>query len=101
MNGYELRPDELIVLESACRTVDHVADLEAEMANQPLITKGSMGQERENPLLSEARQQRAFLNRCFAQLDLPDLGEGAAKTNQHRSAAQQRWAARGDWKYGQ
>ena len=41
------------------------------MAGQPLTTKGSMGQERGHPLLSEARQQRVVLNRTLAQLKLP------------------------------
>lgn len=94
-NGYELRPDELVLLETACRCIDLVADLEAGMADQPLTVKGSMGQVREHPLLSEQRQQRALLNRTLAQLDLPDAGEGV-EMNQHRTAAQSRWArARG------
>lgn len=88
--AYELRLDERILLESACKTVDLLDDLEAAMASQPLITKGSMGQERENPLLSEARQQRAQLNRTLAQLKLPD--EKGAAVNQQRAAGHARWA---------
>jgi phage terminase small subunit len=94
VTAYVMRPDELTVLETACKTLDIVVDLEAAMAGQPLTVKGSMGQERENPLLAEARQQRALLNRSLAQLKLPDLptAKGGAKPNQHRAAAQSRWA---------
>jgi hypothetical protein len=91
ISTYQLRVDELILLESACKTIDRVQALDDAMEGQPLTTTGSMGQQREHPLLSEARQQRAYLNRTLAQLDLPDL-DSAAKPNQHRSAAQSRWA---------
>jgi hypothetical protein len=91
LSTYQLRLDEVVLLETACKTIDLLDDLEAAMTNQPLITKGSMGQERENPLLSEARQQRAHLNRTLAQLSLPDENAGA-KINQHRAAGQSRWA---------
>lgn len=103
-SAYKLRPDELILLESACRTVDRIAELDEAMVGQPLISKGSMGQEREHPLLSEARQQRTLLRQLFAQLKLPDTDTEAAKVNPHRAAGQSRWtAAHGgsDWKYGQ
>lgn len=93
VSTYKLRLDELVLLEFACKTMDLLADLEAAMADQPLTTKGSMGQEREHPLLSEARQQRIYLNRTLAQLSLPDEGEEASRANQHRAAAQSRWAA--------
>lgn len=87
---YKLRPDELIVLENACRTVDLIAEMQEAMTGEPLVTSGSKGQEREHPLLSELRQQRTFLTRALAQLRLPDVG-GVASINQHRHAAQSRW----------
>jgi hypothetical protein len=73
--GYILRPDELVLLEMAARTADTIAQLEAEMQGQPLTARGSMGQLREHPLLSEARQQRAALQRLLVSLKLPDLDE--------------------------
>lgn len=90
VKAYKLRVDELVLLESACKTVDMIADLEAAMDGQPLTSIGSMGQEREHPLLSEARMQRTYLNRTLAQLKLPDLDQPAA-ANPHRAAAQSRW----------
>lgn len=92
VSAYNLRPDELILLESACKTIDRVAELDAAMEGEPLVTKGSMGQVREHPLLAEARMQRALLRQTFAQLKLPDLDEGAVEPNQHRAAAQSRWS---------
>lgn len=99
VSAYKLRPDELILLETACKTVGLVADLEAALVGAPLVTKGSMGQQRENPILSELRQQRVALNRTLAQLDLPDVdpagegrsGKGVAAVNQQRAAAHSRW----------
>jgi hypothetical protein len=88
VSEYELRVDELVLLENACRTVDKIEFLEAGMAGEPLIVKGSMGQEREHPLLSETRQQRSYLNRTLAQLKLPDDG---VAVNQHREAGSARW----------
>lgn len=103
--AYTLRPDELILLENACRTIDRVAELDAAMVGQPLVTRGSMGQNRENPLLAESRLQRTLLRQTLAQLKLPDIN-GNGEMNQHRSAAQSRWArAHGGgktagWEYG-
>ena len=85
------------MLETACFCADLVAKLEAAMAGQPLVVKGSMGQEREHPLLSEQRQQRALLNRSLAQLRLPDVAgvDSGAETRSvaARKAAQTRWSS--------
>ena len=93
---YELRVDELILLEHACRTVDILARLEAAMQDQPLTVKGSMGQQREHPLLSEARQQRVLAARLLRQLDLPfpdDISDyrATARASAGRALARQRW----------
>jgi len=90
-----LRVDELILLEATARTLDTVVALEAELAGQSLLTTGSMGQQRENPLLSEARQQRGALARLVRQLALPDpdeLAPATARSAAGRALARQRWA---------
>ena len=99
VSAYDLRADELVVLESACRCADLVVQLDEAMRGQPLVSKGSMGQEREHPLLSEQRQQRALMVRTLASLKLPDLDSSeqpaddaaGARSVAARRAAQARW----------
>jgi hypothetical protein len=69
---YELRPDELLLLEKACRTADDAARLDAAVREAPLTVTGSTGQTRHNPLLNESRQTRALLASLLKQLALPD-----------------------------
>jgi hypothetical protein len=65
------------------------------MAGQPLTVKGSMGQEREHPLLSEIRQQRLTLARLLKQLELPDdVAAPASRTAEGRALARARWSKR-------
>ncbi len=92
---YELRVDELRILEDACRLTDVLAELEVGMADQPLLVKGSMGQNVINPLLSEQRTTRSAVAKLLGQLKLPDDPTAATTStpNQHRSAAQTRWAS--------
>jgi hypothetical protein len=94
VSAYVLRPDELFLLESACKVADLVTRLEAAMEGQPLVVKGSMGQEREHPLLSEARQQRALFTRTIGMLKLPEMGTAHPETasTKARRAAASRWA---------
>jgi hypothetical protein len=92
VSGYELRPDEAFMLETACQIADTSALLDAAMVGQPLVTKGSMGQEREHPILSEARQQRALLVRTLAALRLPDEATAPrTRSTKARDAAFERW----------
>jgi hypothetical protein len=67
-----LRPDELIVLETACRARDDLARLEGELAAAPNIVQGSTGQLKVHPLFGEVRSARALVARLLAQLDIPD-----------------------------
>lgn len=99
---YELRADELLLLEKACRTADDCARLDEAVAAAPLTVKGSMGQVREHPLLAQARQTRALLAALLKQLALPDeveasgggAGEGerpSSNTVRAMTAARARW----------
>ncbi len=97
--GYTLREDELCVLEDACREVDLVARLQAEVDAGPLLVPGSRGQDIPHPLLMEVRQHRLLLARLLRQLQLPDDPAVAGRKTSERStsarkAALQRW--RGD-----
>lgn len=91
---YDLRPDELRILEDACREVDLVERLESAMSKEELVVRGSMGQPVANGLLGELRAHRSILKGLLAQLKLPDepgAGRISAST-QARNAAQARWA---------
>lgn len=94
---YELRSDELRVLEDACREIDLVERLEAEFRDAPTMVKGSMGQMVANPILQELRQHRAVVARLLAQLKLPDEDgrQQESVSNAARKAAMARWSRRG------
>lgn len=90
---YRLRPDELRVLEDACREADLVERLEVELRGAPLMVKGSMGQMVASPLVSELRQHRATLNTLLKSLKLPDEAANAsAVSSSARAAARARWS---------
>jgi hypothetical protein len=91
---YDLRDDELRILEDACREVGLIDQMESALKSADgFIVKGSMGQPVVTPLLAEIRQHRNVLASLLRSLKLPDdSGEGAV--NQQRQAGQASWAAR-------
>ena len=96
---YTLRPDELRVLEDACREIDLIERLEKEL-NKPgveMIVKGSMGQPVANPLMAEVRQHRQTVKALFAAIDLPDDDSrlAGARSSAARQAANARWRRSG------
>lgn len=96
---YQLRVDELRVLEDACREVDIIERLEDEMEDAPLTVHGSMGQPVANPLIQELRMHRSVLARLLGNLKFPDApaAGGAVPTSASSSAralAAQRWGRR-------
>jgi hypothetical protein len=93
----DLRPDEVLILEHAARTVDLLGCIDDALTEAPLTVKGSMGQLVEHPLVSESRAQRATPARLLAQLKLPDSDARAVvsageRTSRARAAASQRWS---------
>lgn len=96
---YDLRVDELRVLSSACVA----ADMEAEFIKawvdlgRPYMSKGSMGQEVEHPLIGSIDKQAKSKATHLARLSLPDdSGAGAEeRSTQARAAANTRWSTRG------
>ncbi|RKT82108.1 hypothetical protein [Saccharopolyspora antimicrobica] len=103
-SDYELRPDELAVLESACREADLIQRLEDALKDVPLIVKGSMGQEVASPLVTEIRQHRSTQASLLKQLKIPDLEEEESddtgtvrkltRSEVGRKAANARWGKR-------
>ena len=73
--SYALRPDELVILEEACRAVDLSDRLAAAvegLEGDALMVEGSKNQDVVNPLLAELRQTRALVGSMLARLHLPD-----------------------------
>lgn len=93
---YDLRADELATLEDACAATDMLAEFHKAWADlgRPYMSKGSMGQEVEHPLIGSIDKQRKARQAFLKQLKLPDE-PGGERPNQQRQAAQSRWAQRG------
>lgn len=92
VKAYELRIDELRVLEDSCREIDLIERMEAEQRKLPLVVKGSQGQDVAAPLVQELRQHRATLARLLQQLRLPDDGADAGRSSAGRDLAMSRWS---------
>jgi len=94
---WDLRPDELRVLEDACREADLIDRLQVELDGEAceLTVSGSMGQPVANPLIQEIRQHRGVFARLMGALKLNDDGSGEEKSRSTsaRAAAQARWSA--------
>lgn len=78
---FDLDPPEAALLEEACRTRDLLADLRAEIAQNPAVIDSNQGV-RVHPAIVEARQQRLILAKLLTGLGLPrglvDDEDGAA-----------------------
>lgn len=89
---FELRPDELRILEDACREVDLIERLETSMVKADLVVTGSMGQPVANPMLQELRLHRSVLRTLLRALDLPEEeGADQSRSSSGRSLAMVRW----------
>lgn len=95
---YELRADELVILEDACREMKLIDLLEEELRDDSMMKRGSQGQPVINPMVPELRQHRATLKALLSSLKLPDLvdeggeqAEGQSRSTQARDAAKSRW----------
>lgn len=90
---YELRADELLVLEDACREADLIDRIEKELESASLTERGSQGQPVASPLVQEIRQHRATFRQLVAQLKLPDEDNRAeeSRSTAARAAANARW----------
>jgi hypothetical protein len=96
--SYQLRADEIRVLEDAAAEADLIDDLRASFVGEPKLVKGSQGQLVIHPIVAELRQHRATLKALLGSLKLPDANPEAAAADRStaaRSAANARWSKRG------
>ena len=100
--AYDLRADELRVLEDACREADLIAILNDGMADDVrvgrLMVRGSQGQDVINPIISELRQHRGTLASLLRQLKLPDQDAEASPAGVVSTAARE--VANARWQRG-
>jgi hypothetical protein len=93
--GWDLRPDELIVLERACRVRDRLDRLDAALAKAPdVVDVGSRGQARVHPAVSELRQQELVLAGLLDRLRLTEPsaeGPVGGRSTAARELALRRW----------
>lgn len=99
VDKYDLRVDELRILEDACREVDLIERLEKKISSPGFNLEGvgSMGQPVASPLIQEVRQHRALVAKLLKSIELPEE-EGSAATTRStraRAAANARWRMSG------
>jgi hypothetical protein len=95
--AYVLSPTELAMLSRACRSVDALAAVDAEIDGQGLSVRGSRGQVIPNRMLKLRCEMERVLDvqlRSLA-LPMPDENTGHRRSPAAVAAAQARWRAQG------
>lgn len=109
LESYELRQDEISLLEDYCMEIAIVDHLQAELAHAPLMVRASHGGEAINPIYSEIRMHRSTAMSLWKALKLPDLEDQdqvagsspedrvtpMSREDSARKAANARWGKRG------
>lgn len=95
LKDFDLGPAELRLLEEACREVDLIERIEAELTGAALVVTGSRHQPVANPLVQEVRQHRQTVRALLGALRLPDgepdSWDGLSSSDRARKAALARW----------
>lgn len=96
LEANDLRPDELRMLEDACREADVIESLDAERRRPgfKLYATGSMGQRVIDPVISELRQHSSTLAMLLTKLKLTEGETDSEISAKNRAAVNVRWAAR-------
>lgn len=91
--AYVFSPGELELVRQVCHAVDLIAEMDARLAKEDLLVRGSMGQPRPHPLIAAVGQQRRVLETLLRALALPmpDEVEGRRRSPEKVAAAQARW----------
>jgi hypothetical protein len=95
---WECSPAELELLAEACRTLDELQALRRAVAREGAVVKGSQGQRRAHPALTELRLGRGELRRLLDALGLEAAGAGtegedvvSLTSRRAQRAARARW----------
>ncbi|WUC42286.1 hypothetical protein OG692_10405 [Streptomyces cellulosae] len=75
LDGMDADPDELVLLEEACRLVDEIDQMVAALGESGPVVKGSRNQPAANPLIREIRGHRLTLTRVLRQLGAARPGD--------------------------
>jgi hypothetical protein len=98
---FDLSEGEGALLLEGCRCLDDIEALQRAVADAPMTTIGSRGQDVVHPLRAELRSERLLLAKLLSQLDvpLPDVGpgkwDGLSASSRARKASRARWDNRG------
>jgi hypothetical protein len=86
-------PAELALLEQACKTIDELAQMDADLADMGYIVSGSANQPRINPLLGAIAQHRKLLDQLIVALGVPLPSElvGRRRSATAKQNADTRW----------
>lgn len=93
---FELDEHELRLLHEACRMLDTIDELDAQMKADGVMAAGSQGQPVLHPAVAERRQQQLALARLMATLNLDATDDTAGLVREAsakaRAAADARWS---------
>jgi P27 family predicted phage terminase small subunit len=91
-DGWELDEREVELLQRACTSADHIAELEETVAEEGVTAYGAAGQVVAHPALVELRQQKLVLQRLLGALALPEEANvTSAASKRAQAAANKRW----------
>ena len=90
---WDLTAPELVLLDLAASALDRVTELEAVIAADGLMVKGSTGQPVLHPAVAEARQAAWAFTRLLGVLSLPDEREDGGAVASWASARASKAAA--------
>ncbi len=101
LSEFDLRIDELQALELACRTLDEIRALEAQLKESGPTVLGPRRRQVANPLYEECRRHRAVYLRALRAIALADAVAAATKdpraqSSAGRALAAQRWERHGN-----
>jgi phage terminase small subunit len=89
--SYVLDAVECELLHQLCAVLDRCDQIQAELKGQPLMTSGSVGQPRVNPLLSALREEEKMVDRLASSLSVSMPGHSGKGAGHQKKAAQVRW----------